>query len=343
MHIENACALRRLRWLLRARLAAVVSVVGTLLLTLLVTASTPAHAWEEIRGPVLATAPDEVREGSAFFVTIRSAEPLPVVEVDWLGRTLTLRALPRSVHGVDGGRRTVHVAQALLGVGLVSRDTELSQRLPDDFDGVHFPLVIRAVGFEEDVVMRHAVRRVPGRFPEQRLAVARRFTELSAETLARHIVEKAAVEEALSAFTPECFWDCPLRLPTPGDVSSPFGLRRFFNDEPRKAHTGVDLRAPLGEPVRACWSGVARLTGSHYFAGGSVYVDHGQGVVSMYFHLSEIMIREGQRVSPGEVLGRVGATGRVTGPHLHFGLAIMGHRVDPMPLTRPGCGLPEND
>ncbi|MBN2170118.1 MAG: M23 family metallopeptidase, partial [Candidatus Krumholzibacteriota bacterium] len=92
-------------------------------------------------------------------------------------------------------------------------------------------------------------------------------------------------------------------------------------------------RGAAGAPVRACAAGRVVLAGDHFFAGRCVYVDHGQGLVSMYFHLSEILVAEGQMLARGEVLGRVGESGRVTGPHLHWGLAVQGQLVDPLLLA----------
>ncbi|NHZ47213.1 M23 family metallopeptidase, partial [Nitratidesulfovibrio liaohensis] len=110
------------------------------------------------------------------------------------------------------------------------------------------------------------------------------------------------------------------------------GLRRVFNGEPRAPHRGLDLRGEAGEPVTACAAGRVVLAENHYFAGNSVYIDHGMGVVSMYFHLSALDVAPGQMVAQGQVIGKVGSTGRVTGPHLHFGMAVLGDMVDPQVL-----------
>ncbi|MBG3878486.1 M23 family metallopeptidase, partial [Desulfovibrio oxamicus] len=118
----------------------------------------------------------------------------------------------------------------------------------------------------------------------------------------------------------------------PGGVSSLFGLRRVFNGEPRAPHRGLDLRGEAGELVKACAAGRVALAENHYFAGNSVYIDHGMGVVSMYFHLSAMDVTPGQMVAQGQLIGRVGSTGRVTGPHLHFGMAVLGDMVDPQVL-----------
>jgi len=115
-------------------------------------------------------------------------------------------------------------------------------------------------------------------------------------------------------------------------AASRFGSRRVFNGQPRNPHSGADFAAKTGEPVRAVADGVVALAGNEFFAGNAVFLDHGDGLISMSFHLSEILVKEGDKVIRGQLLGKVGATGRVTGPHLHFGLRWHGARVDPLEL-----------
>ena len=118
-------------------------------------------------------------------------------------------------------------------------------------------------------------------------------------------------------------------IPVKGRLSSPFGLRRFFNKQPRKPHSGIDIAAPEGTPIVSPAAGVILSTGNYFFNGNSIFIDHGQGLVTMYCHMSKINVKPGQHVAQGEKIGAIGKTGRVTGPHLHWAVSLNDARVDP--------------
>lgn len=166
-------------------------------------------------------------------------------------------------------------------------------------------------------------------YREQRLNVNPSFVSLSEDDLARVGRERKIIDAALTNWREMSFDDVSLRAPVAGPHSSSFGTRRFFNDEPRAPHKGMDIAARSGEPVLAPRDGVVTATGNYYFNGNTVIVDHGQGFVTMYCHLSNIGVTKGQTVAAGDLIGAVGATGRVTGPHLHFGTYLNGNAVDP--------------
>ncbi len=166
-------------------------------------------------------------------------------------------------------------------------------------------------------------------YREQRLQVKSSYVSLSEEALARVGRERKIIDAALSNWREAPLSDVRLAAPVDGPRSSSFGLRRFFNDQPRAPHKGMDIAASTGTPIKAPRDGIVTATGDYYFNGNTVILDHGQGYVTMYCHLSEIGVVEGQAVTTGDVLGAVGATGRVTGPHLHFGTYLNGTAVDP--------------
>ena len=168
------------------------------------------------------------------------------------------------------------------------------------------------------------------RYEEQRLKVAnKRHVDPSPEDLERIERESKRIEAALGHYSPDRTPQLAMRSPVPGTRSSSFGLRRFFNDQPRKPHSGMDIAAATGTPVRAPSPGKVLDTGDFFFNGNTVFVDHGEGVVTMYCHLSRIDVKPGDDLDAGDVLGAVGATGRVTGPHLHWSIAVNRAMVDP--------------
>lgn len=136
-----------------------------------------------------------------------------------------------------------------------------------------------------------------------------------------------AARDTRSERTPD---DLAFRLPLEGTFTSPFGLRRFFNDQPRNPHSGLDIAAEAGTPIRAPAAGEVIETGDYFFNGRTVFVDHGSGLVTMYCHMQDIQVTTGDTVDPGDTLGTVGSTGRVTGPHLHWSVYLNSQAVDPL-------------
>ena len=167
-------------------------------------------------------------------------------------------------------------------------------------------------------------------YREQRLTVKNQsYVTPDQAQLDRIAGERKIIDAALNNFRAADLDDVSLAAPVKGPRSSSFGLRRFFNDQPRSPHKGMDIAAATGTPIVAPRDGTVTATGDFFFNGNTVILDHGQGFVTLYCHLSEIAVENGQRVAAGEPLGAVGATGRVTGPHLHFGTYLNGTAVDP--------------
>ncbi|MFA5685163.1 MAG: M23 family metallopeptidase [Lysobacteraceae bacterium] len=162
--------------------------------------------------------------------------------------------------------------------------------------------------------------------------------------LARIRRESAQITPLFHRHSGAAQFTLPLAAPhDPLPTGKGFGYKRIFNGHPKAAHTGLDYGIGEGQPVNAVADGEVVLTGDHFFTGQAVYVNHGDRLVSEYFHLSEITVTPGQKVKQGELLGKVGGTGRSTGPHLHFGLRWHGMRIDPARMLGDPSALPQVD
>ncbi|UZP68644.1 M23 family metallopeptidase [Desulfovibrio mangrovi] len=257
--------------------------------------------------------PEHASPGQAFVAEVLSDAPLGDAFVEWNGKSVPVSMLKTDAAG------TRWRGLALLGVPFGEKGDSMPLRLS----------TVSKAGYQTS---EHHVKLVAKKYPEQHLTVDKKYVEVAKKDLDRHKAERERVVAALGRISPDSEWALPFLRPVPGGISSEYGLTRFFNEKPRNPHKGLDLRGAAGTPIRACADGVVVLAEQHFFAGNSVYVDHGQGVVSMYFHMSKIDAKVGQKVKRGTVIGMVGSTGRVTGPHLHFGIAVQGELVDPTPL-----------
>lgn len=182
-------------------------------------------------------------------------------------------------------------------------------------------------------VLSRAVTVIKKAYPVQKLTLPKEMVELSPENEAR--VEREQLK--MAAIWPNetgRVWDGDFINPREGEIVTTFGVRRVINKIPKSPHSGVDVEAEEGEEVHAPNNGVAVLIDEQFYSGKSLILDHGQGIYTMFFHLSKILVTPGQQVKRGDVIALVGSTGRSTGAHLHWGVRMQGARVDPLELIR---------
>jgi Peptidase family M23 len=251
-------------------------------------------------------------QGSLLRIEVRSAKPLAEAKLDWMNHSLPLwseAATPGTQH-------------ALLGIDLETpigpHDVTLNAQLPGG----------------EPLSCSASVSVRDGKFPVEKLQVAQEFVEPSPAEAERAEKEGQRLREIFASVTPDRLWTGAFRMPLTGThTARNFGRRRILNGQPRSPHTGVDIPAPSGTPIHSSQRGRVVLAENLFFAGNTVVVDHGLGVYTFYGHLSSIAVKEGDSVERGTLLGKVGATGRVTGPHLHWGLTVAQSRVNPLQIV----------
>ena len=202
---------------------------------------------------------------------------------------------------------------AVVGIALDAKPGEL-------------PLQVKAASGTESVVSFHIG---PYRYAEQRLTVSPGQVDLSPENLARHQRERAHQAGVIATFSDPAPASLRMQAPVAGPRSGSFGLRRIFNGQARAPHSGMDIAAASGTPVRAPLAGRVIDSGDYFFNGRTVWIDHGAGLLSMVCHLSAVEVAVGDLLAAGQALGAVGATGRATGPHLHWSISLNRVMVDP--------------
>jgi murein DD-endopeptidase MepM/ murein hydrolase activator NlpD len=251
-----------------------------------------------------------VRQGQAVRLSLPDEPGVESVEVQWDGRTV-----PYSRSGA--------VWSTLIGVDLDTKPGNHNVEVRVKKNGVveKRPLTLTVTS---------------GNFPIERLTVAEEFVALSAENLERSQRESSEIDAIHKTMSPEPLWTAGFTVPIPDRTGSNFGKRRVFNGESRNPHGGADLRATTGTPVRSTNRGRVVLAKNLFFTGNTVIVDHGLGIYTLYAHLSRIDVTKDALVERAQLLGLAGATGRVTGAHLHWGARVQNARVDPFSLINPG-------
>jgi murein DD-endopeptidase MepM/ murein hydrolase activator NlpD len=255
-------------------------------------------------------------------VSVRAREIAPgeVVRLDVTAPALRKVEVKSPWHVVVPYEVGQHTWRALVGVDL-------------DVHPGTYELDIRGRALSEDVIEYcESIVVREKKFPTRTLTVAPKFVTPPPSEAARIERERAELGRLFRAATPNPDWQAPFTLPIEGSVVSGFGVRSVFNNEPRAPHGGADFASPAGTPVLAPGGGRVVLVGDLYFTGNTVVIDHGVGLQSLFAHLSRADVHEGDVIKRGDVLGAVGATGRATGPHLHWTVRLNGARVDPLSL-----------
>ena len=252
-------------------------------------------------------------QGGLLLIEVKSTEPLVEVSGEWEGRGVTFW----------GDSEGVRRRKGLLGVDLEKAPGEYELKVTGQ----------TASGERISCSVMVAVRK--GQYATEKLQVGKQFVEPDAEQIKRANEERQKLRDIFDRVTPERLWDGKFRIPLDGVTSGTnFGKRRILNGVPGSPHGGTDLPAITGTPVHAAQRGKVMLAEELFFAGNAVVVDHGLGIYTFYGHLSEIGVKVGDAVETGAVLGKVGATGRVTGPHLHWGLTVEKARVNPLLIVK---------
>lgn len=256
-------------------------------------------------------------QGGLLLAELRSQKPIKEPKGKWDGKEIMFWSQKTS------GSSSLSIFRGLLGIDLehpagkyefiVTAETESSEN----------------VSCTANVVVR------AGHFAVENLQVAKQFVEPDPEQLKRAQEEQKRLREIFAIVTPERLWQGTFRIPLDGVTSGKnFGKRRVLNGQPGSPHGGLDLPGATGTPVYAAQSGRVVLAEELFFSGNTVVMDHGLGIYTFYGHLSEISVKAGDEVGLGALLGKVGATGRVTGPHLHWGLTVNRARVDPLQIVK---------
>jgi murein DD-endopeptidase MepM/ murein hydrolase activator NlpD len=251
-----------------------------------------------------------LQPGEVVLYDIRSAKPLKNLQISVFDRKF------RAFSEKKGTRWT-----ALVGIDLSAKPGRYDIRLQGTgINGLR-------VSASDVLVVRTK------KFPTRKLTVPPKYVTPSKVDQERIRRERELVDTIFEAVTPERLWKGPFHVPVPGEVISEFGKRSVYNGQPRSPHSGTDFRGAIGTPIHAPNSGRIVLTDDLYYTGKTVIIDHGLGLYSYLGHMSAITVPNGDLVQTGDLVGEVGATGRVTGPHLHWTVRLGISRVDPLSLV----------
>jgi murein DD-endopeptidase MepM/ murein hydrolase activator NlpD len=267
------------------------------------TKAAATHSWAIRRQPA------QLVNGSPVVLEVVPPVRLTALSAKWLEHEVLFSydAATKTWYGIAGvSLETRPGVYALELKGTTARSTEIT--------------------FSQKIAVRAA------KYPSIAVSVAKRFTEPSKEELERIHQDKTVKQDVFQHTDPEREWSGKFRAPVDVPISDVFGTRRTFNGKVQSMHQGLDYAAPTGTPVSAVNSGTVLLAGPLYFEGNCVVLDHGQGLLTLYLHLSEVRVKQGERIARGQEIGLSGGTGRATGPHLHLAVRWQGTYLNPATL-----------
>jgi len=280
-------------------------VLALSLLSVSIHAAAQSHSWSVRKQPT------NLVNGSPVLFQVTTPERLVSLEGSWLQHQIRFR--------FDHGCNCWY---AIAGVGLDIK--------PDEY-----PLKLEGNTASGGKVEFSQPERIDeGAYPFTTITVSPKFVEPPKETLARIEEEQVTKKKVFSESSPESLWRGKFRAPSPAQVTGVFGSARVFNGTKRSQHEGIDFRVHTGTPIHASNAGTVVLARNLYFEGNCVVLDHGQGLMTVYLHLSKFKVKEGDKVRAGQVLGLSGGTGRATAPHLHFAVRWQGEYVNPAILLK---------
>jgi murein DD-endopeptidase MepM/ murein hydrolase activator NlpD len=262
----------------------------------------------------------QASQGSLLLLEVRSRAPIADLSVEWNSRSVPFWQV--SVPHPSSKASISDLRQALVGVDL--------EKPPGTY-----PLLVRLqTASDKPASCTLQIPVLKGKFAVENLHVDKEYVEPSPEQVKRANEERDHLRQIFDQVTPQKIWAGSFRVPLDGvTTGGNFGKRRILNGQAGSPHGGVDFSAPTGTPVHAAQAGRVVLAQELFFSGNTVVVDHGLGIYTFYGHLSAMDVKAGDLVESGQILGKVGATGRVTGPHLHWGLTVERARVNPLQLV----------
>ena len=287
------------------------SCTAVLLAFFMITAVSLAETNTDGKEATVLAHPKQVGIGQPFLVRLTSVQAFDKILVRWMDREFVPAVSQWNGH---------HIAIAMLGTDVLTIKPGRRK------------LLVRAWAGGNETVWQRSVLIVGRTYPRQALNLPSKMVTPPTVELERIKAERTRTQEAKTTWSDQRLWRLPFHRPVEGKYTSVYGLQRVLNGKPKNPHRGVDFRAPTGTAVEAVADGRVILAESHYYAGNSMYIDHGNGVISLYFHLSRFDVSQGDIIKRGQIIGRSGSTGRATGPHLHLSISVQGQLVDPVPL-----------